>query len=90
MTCSTSIDEMLSRPVRMTFIEYEAQHAACVEECRWPPGSHEHTYWMEFFQKKTPRPVQPGGFNPSPKGRDPEMATFLEGKTDSGIVWGVT
>lgn len=72
MTCSTSVEEMLSRPVRMTFIEYEAGHAICEEDCRWPPESHEYAYWMRVFQKEKPPAVTPGALIPHQ--RDAEMA----------------
>jgi hypothetical protein len=73
MTCSTSIEEMLSRPVRMTFIRYEAEQASCVEECRWPEESHERVYWLKVFaQKKSPR-LSPRALIPHQ--RDVEAAT---------------
>ena len=33
MTCSTNADELLARPVRMAFIEYEARFAHSHDEC---------------------------------------------------------
>lgn len=73
MTCSTSIEEMLTRPTRMAFIEFEATHALSCAECRWPAGSYEQTFWLEVYQKKNPRLVEPGVSIPHQ--RDDEMAT---------------
>jgi hypothetical protein len=75
MTCSNTIDEMLTRPVRMQFIEFEALHAKTEDECRWPQDSHERDRWMYVFrQKKSPPDLETGGAL-IPHQRDAEMAS---------------
>ena len=61
MTCSTDIGELLARPVRMAFIEYEARFAQSPDECWWPQDSPEHEYWMEQFIKRKPPSREAGG-----------------------------
>lgn len=75
MTCSIKVEEMLERPVRMTFIQYEAEHATSEQDCRWPPESHEYRFWMEVFN--LPKKKPPGLHRRAsiPHQRDVEMAT---------------
>ena len=75
MTCSTNADELLARPVRMAFIEYEARFAHSRDECWWPDGSPERDYWMEAFSQKENPPADKAGGSSIPHQRDVEMAT---------------
>ncbi len=65
MTCSTNAEELLARPVRMAFIQFEATFARSPDECWWPDGSPEHAYWMDIFgEKKSPQSLQLGASIP--------------------------
>ncbi len=75
MTCSTDIGELLERPVRMAFIEYEARFAHSRDECWWPEDSPEFEYWMERYNAKENPPVVQAGGSSIPHQRDVEMAT---------------
>lgn len=70
MTCSTDAGELLARPVRMAFIEYEAAQASVESECWWPDGSPERVYWMDVFREKERPPCFTAGGLPIPHQRD--------------------
>ena len=74
MTCSTTAEELLARPVRMAFIQFEATFARSADDCWWPEGSPERAYWMDVYgEKESPPTAQAGGL-PIPHQRDAEMA----------------
>jgi len=74
MTCSTTSNELLERPVRMAFIRYEAERAEVREECWWPEGSPEHAYWLDVFAEKESPPDEKTGGLSIPHQRDVDMA----------------
>ena len=75
MTCSTNADELLARPVRMAFIEFEATFARSVDDCWWPQGSPECDYWLQVFGARENPPALRAGGSSIPHQRDVEMAT---------------
>ncbi len=76
MTCSTSAAELLARPVRMAFIQFEATFALSRDECWWPEGSPEFVYWMDVYGEKEEGPhASLQGGRQIPHQRDVEMAT---------------
>jgi hypothetical protein len=79
MTCSTTAEELLARPVRMAFIQFEATFARERDECWWPEGSPERAYWLDVFgEKENPPAVQAGGSS-IPHQREAEMASTAAG-----------
>jgi hypothetical protein len=79
MTCSTTAEELLARPVRMAFIQFEATFARDADECWWPEGSPEFIYWMDIFGAKENPPVLRLGGSQIPHQRDAEMASRSAG-----------
>lgn len=79
MTCSTTAEELLARPVRMAFIQFEATFACSTDECWWPDGSPERAYWMDIFGEKESPPAVATGGHSIPHQRDAEMASTAAG-----------
>lgn len=79
MTCSTNAEELLTRPVRMAFIQFEATFARDAKDCWWPDGSPERAFWMDVFGEKENPPVLRQGGSQIPHQRDVEMATSSTG-----------
>lgn len=65
MTCSTTSQELLERPVRMKCIEHAVLCSRSVEDCWWPEGSPEWHYWMDLWaEKEKPPAATPGASIP--------------------------
>jgi hypothetical protein len=75
MTCSTTAEELLARPVRMAFIQFEASFALHRDECWWPEDSPEFVYWMDVFGEKENPPAITAGGSSIPHQREAEMAS---------------
>jgi hypothetical protein len=81
MTCSLKLEELLDRPVRMAFIDYEAKLAVRSGDGlvanRWPSGSLEFKLWNETYwaTKENPPAAADDRGASIPHQRDAEMAT---------------